>query len=87
MATGNAMTEPYGREGLPLDEARAQILGALRPLQLTETLALAEALGRTTATAVLAAAAWGRRGSWIQPPWTTCLTAWTSSRSRAFLRR
>ena len=57
MATGSAMTEPYGREGLPLEQARAQILEALQPLGLEETLPLTEALGRTTAAPVVAAAA------------------------------
>ena len=49
--------EPYGREGLPLEQARLQILEALQPLALTETLPLAQALGRTTAMAVTAVAA------------------------------
>jgi molybdopterin molybdotransferase len=49
--------EPYGREGLPLEQARAQILEALQPLGLEETLPLTEALGRTTAAPVVAAAA------------------------------
>ena len=48
--------EPYGREGLPLEQARAQILEALQPLGFEETLPLTEALGRTTAASVLAAA-------------------------------
>ena len=51
------MGEPYGREGLPLEQARTQILEALLPLGLTETLPLREALGRTTAAAVSAPAA------------------------------
>ncbi|MFZ9266179.1 MAG: molybdopterin molybdotransferase MoeA [Vulcanococcus sp.] len=51
------MTEPYGREGLPLEQARAQILEALQPLGLSESVPLAQALGRTTARAVLASAA------------------------------
>ncbi|MEN9766951.1 MAG: hypothetical protein RLZZ32_911 [Cyanobacteriota bacterium] len=51
------MTEPYGREGLPLEQARAQILEALQPLGLAESVPLAQALGRTTARAVLASAA------------------------------
>ncbi|MFZ9621349.1 MAG: molybdopterin molybdotransferase MoeA [Prochlorococcaceae cyanobacterium] len=51
------MTEPYGREGLPLAQARSQILEALQPLGLSELLPLAQALGRTTAAAVLAEAA------------------------------
>ncbi|MEB3104900.1 MAG: molybdopterin molybdotransferase MoeA [Cyanobacteriota bacterium] len=57
MAIGSAMTEPYGREGLPLAQARAQILEALQPLGQWEELPLGQALGRTTAAAVLAAAA------------------------------
>ena len=57
MATGSAMTEPYGREGLPLEQARAQILEALQPLGLAETLPLTHTLGRTTAEPVLALAA------------------------------
>ena len=67
MAIGSAMgvkpmpdpmhAEPYGREGLPLEQARAQILEALQPLGLEETLPLTEALGRTTAAPVVAAAA------------------------------
>ncbi|WP_094558928.1 molybdopterin molybdotransferase MoeA [Synechococcus sp. 8F6] len=56
MADGPA-TEPYGREGLPLDEARALILKQLQPLAATESLALSHALGRTTAAAVIAPAA------------------------------
>ena len=51
------MTEPYGPEGLPLDEARSRILAALQPLGLHETLPLTAALGRTTAVAVSARAA------------------------------
>jgi len=57
MATGSAMTEPFGREGLPLDQARAEILTALHPLERQETLPLFETLGRTTAAPVLATAA------------------------------
>ena len=49
--------EPYGREGLPLDHARAQILAALQPLGAQEILPLAESLGRTTAAPVRSAAA------------------------------
>jgi len=51
------MTEPYGPEGLPLDQARSQILAAVQPLGLHETLPLPAALGRTTAVAVSAPAA------------------------------
>ena len=57
MASGSVMTEPYGREGLPLEQARAQILEALQPLGLEETLPLTQALGRTTAAPLVAAAA------------------------------
>ncbi|MFM1899643.1 MAG: hypothetical protein RLZZ216_219, partial [Cyanobacteriota bacterium] len=46
--------EPYGREGLPLEQAREQILEALQPLGRTEVLPLMQALGRTTASAVQA---------------------------------
>jgi molybdopterin molybdotransferase len=56
MADGPA-TEPYGREGLPLDQARALILEQLQPLGASESLALSHALGRTTAAAVIAPAA------------------------------
>jgi len=56
MADGPA-TEPYGREGLPLDQARALILEQLQPLAASESLALSHALGRTTAAAVIAPAA------------------------------
>jgi len=53
-----AMTaEPYGREGLPLEQAREQILEALQPLGRTEVLPLMQALGRTTASPVQALAA------------------------------
>ena len=51
------MAEPFGREGLPLEQARAQILEALAPLGRSETLPLADALGRTLAQPVLAPAA------------------------------
>ena len=51
------MAEPYGREGLPLEQARAQILEALQPLGSSQSLPLAQALGRTTAAPVLAPAA------------------------------
>ena len=58
MASGSAMTaEPYGREGLPLEQALAQILEALQPLGLADPLPLSRALGRTTAEAVQAVAA------------------------------
>ena len=50
------MAEPYGREGLPLEQARSQILEALLPLGGSESLPLAHALGRITAEPVLARA-------------------------------
>ena len=49
--------EPYGREGLPLEQARARILAALQPLGQQELLPLTQVLGRTTAAAVRAEAA------------------------------
>jgi molybdopterin molybdotransferase len=51
------MSEPFGPEGLPLDQARAQILESLQPLGCCEALPLAACLGRITAEPVLAAAA------------------------------
>jgi|Wag4MinimDraft_19_1082662.scaffolds.fasta_scaffold01406_2 molybdopterin molybdotransferase len=48
--------EPYGREGLPLEDARARILTALQPLGRPEELPLATCLGRVTAEPVRAAA-------------------------------
>lgn len=57
MGIGSAMTEPYGPEGLPLEQARARILEQLQPLGLAEGLPLQACLGRTTAEPVLAAAA------------------------------
>lgn len=51
------MAEPYGREGLPLEQARGRILEALQPLGRRETLPLAACLGRTAATPVTAPAA------------------------------
>jgi molybdopterin molybdotransferase len=49
--------EPYGREGLPLDQALDRILETLRPLGVSEELPLAACAGRTTAAPVQAAAA------------------------------
>ncbi len=48
--------EPYGREGLPLEQALARILDTLQPLGLSEELPLAACLGRTSAAPVQAAA-------------------------------
>ena len=50
--------EPYGREGLPLDQARQQVLAALGPAPSlgNETLPLARCLGRVNATTVTATA-------------------------------
>ncbi len=57
MSNSAAPLEPYPREGLPLEEARRQVLAALTPLAGSETLPLAQALGRVSAAPVLAAAA------------------------------
>lgn len=57
MGTGSAMVEPFGPEGLPLAQARAAILEALAPLDGSERLDLAKALGRVAAKTVLAKAA------------------------------
>ncbi|MEB3317851.1 MAG: molybdopterin molybdotransferase MoeA [Cyanobacteriota bacterium] len=51
------MAEPFGPEGLPLAEARRQILAAVPPLAGTETLPLAAALGRVAAEPLRAVAA------------------------------
>jgi molybdopterin molybdotransferase len=51
------MAEPYGREGLPLEQARREILAALAPLRRREHRPLAAGLGRTLAESVLAPAA------------------------------
>lgn len=48
------MAEPFGPEGLPLEQARELILAALQPLGGSETLPLAACLGRVSAAAVLA---------------------------------
>lgn len=48
------MSEPYGREGLPLEQARRLILESLAPLQRRETLPLAACLGRVNAEPVRA---------------------------------
>ena len=53
--SGNA--EPYGREGLPLEEARRRVLAALRPITASNTVPLQQALGRVSAADVLASAA------------------------------
>ena len=53
--SGNA--EPYGREGLPLEEARRRVLAAIEPITATSTVPLPQALGRVSAAAVLASEA------------------------------
>ena len=53
--SGNA--EPYGREGLPLEEARQRVLAALQPITAQSTVPLEQALGRVSAADVLASAA------------------------------
>ena len=49
-----AMAEPFPREGLPLEQARARVLAALTPLAGQEQLPLAACLGRVSAAARLA---------------------------------
>ena len=49
--------EPYGREGLPLEEARRRVLAALQPITASNTVPLQQALGRVSAADVLASAA------------------------------
>ena len=51
------MAEPFPREGLPLEEARRQVLAALQPLEGHERLPLASCLGRVSAEPVRAAEA------------------------------
>ncbi|CAK6687496.1 Molybdopterin molybdenumtransferase [Synechococcus sp. CBW1107] len=54
MSSSTASPEPYPREGLPLEEARRQVLAALTPLTGSETLPLEQALGRVCAEPVIA---------------------------------
>lgn len=49
--------EPYGREGITLEEARQQILDALTPLTATEMVDLPQGLGRVPVHAVQASSA------------------------------
>jgi molybdopterin molybdotransferase len=51
------MAEPYGTEGIPLQQARSLILAALEPLGISDVVPLALALGRITAAPVHATAA------------------------------
>ena len=53
--SGNA--EPYGREGLPLEEARRRVLAALQQITASHTVPLQQALGLVSAADVLASAA------------------------------
>ncbi|MCS5699627.1 molybdopterin molybdotransferase MoeA [Cyanobium sp. FGCU-52] len=57
MADPLPTAEPWGPEGLPLEQARALILAGLQPLGLREDHPLADCLGRTCAVAVRAPAA------------------------------
>ncbi|MDM7937073.1 MAG: molybdopterin molybdotransferase MoeA [Cyanobium sp. CZS 48M] len=57
MSTSAASFEPYPREGLPLEEARRQVLAALTPLAGREVLPLEQALGRVSAESLLASEA------------------------------
>ncbi|MFM1798529.1 MAG: hypothetical protein RLZZ117_807 [Cyanobacteriota bacterium] len=43
------MAEPFPREGLPLEEARARVLDALKPMEGRERLPLSACLGRVSA--------------------------------------
>ncbi|MFN7677651.1 MAG: molybdopterin molybdotransferase MoeA [Cyanobacteriota bacterium] len=45
------MTEPFPREGLPLEEARARVVSALTPPAVSERLPLVACLGRVSAAA------------------------------------
>jgi molybdopterin molybdotransferase len=51
------MAEPYGTEGIPLQQARSLILAALEPFGISDVVPLALALGRITAAPVHATAA------------------------------
>jgi len=57
MAEPLPTAEPWGPEGLPLEQARAEILAGLEPLGLQEDHPLAGCLGRTCAEPVRAPAA------------------------------
>ena len=46
--------EPYGKEGLPLEEARRRVLAAIQPIDSIITLPLDEALSRVNASALKA---------------------------------
>ncbi|WP_413430490.1 molybdopterin molybdotransferase MoeA [Synechococcus sp. Cu2B8-bc1011] len=46
--------EPYGREGLPLSEARHRLLADIRPINALTTVSLEEALGRVNARSITA---------------------------------
>ena len=48
------MAEPFPAEGLPLEQALAAVLAAIKPLGQRQWLPLAQALGRVSAEAVLA---------------------------------
>ncbi|MEB3176959.1 MAG: molybdopterin molybdenumtransferase MoeA, partial [Synechococcus sp.] len=51
------MAEPFPAEGLPLEQALAAVLAAIKPLGQRQWLPLAQALGRVCAEAVLASEA------------------------------
>ena len=48
------MAEPFGREGLELEQARSAVLSRIQPLQGVEAVPLLQALGRVTAAPLLA---------------------------------
>ena len=56
VATVPGPVEPYGREGLPLSEARHRLLADISPINALTTVPLDEALGRVNAKSINAPA-------------------------------
>jgi molybdopterin molybdotransferase len=52
-----SMVEPFPAEGLPLEQALAAVLAAIKPLGQVQLVPLAQALGRVSAEALLASEA------------------------------
>ena len=52
VATVPGPVEPYGREGLPLSEARHRLLADISPINALKTVPLDEALGRVNAKSI-----------------------------------
>ncbi len=52
VATVPGPVEPYGREGLPLSEARHRLLEDISPINALTTVLLQEALGRVNAKSI-----------------------------------